>query len=118
MPISDLLTRSCSILRRKPSGETDEYGDEVVAVTVESTVCEVQQRQRDEPATEGDLSDTGWLGVSPAGTELRTADAIEVNGIGTLELIGDPWPVRDPETGETSHIEATLRVTAGGNEAA
>ncbi len=76
-------------------------------------VCEVQQRQRNEDADQGEMSESDWLGIFPVGTELTTADAISVEGLGEFELVGAPWPARNPRTQLASHVEATLRRTAG-----
>lgn len=98
---------------KSESNETDDYGNEIPKAAETTTVCEIQQQQRSETASEGELSDTRWLGFFPADTELDTGDVVATDGIGTLELIGAPWPVRDPEDQTVSHLEATLRRTAG-----
>lgn len=114
MPISELLTRSCTVIHRTASGTKDKYGNEKPAETEQATVCEVQQQQRAENPGGGEVSDTHWLGVFPPETELRTGDGVRVPGIGLLELVGDAWPVRDPEGEVMSHVEATLRMVEGG----
>lgn len=109
--ISTLLTTPCTLLLRSNSGSTDDYGNAIESETEVETVCAVQQQRRTEPGEHDDLSDTSWLGFFPVGTDLEAADAVEVDGHGTFELIGDPWPVDDHELGTTSHVEATLRRT-------
>jgi len=115
MSISALLTRPCTVVHRTESGQTDRYGNEIPDETEATTVCEVQQTQRREPGAEGEVSDVLWAGYFPAGTALTTADAIRVEGIGTLEVVGEPWTVRSP-AGPAHHVEATLRRTAGAEE--
>ena len=80
------------------------------------TVCEIQQAQRREPAGEGEVSDVLWTGFFPAGTALTTGDAVRVEGVGVLEVVGEPWSFRHPATGVAHHLEATLRRTAGAEE--
>lgn len=116
MSLAQLLNTPCTLLLRSPSGE-DDYGSETSTVEEVETVCEVQQQRRTEEDDQGELSDTGWLGIFPAGTDLRTGDGVRVEDLGTFELVGDPWPARNPRTQAESHLEATLRKTAGGEDA-
>lgn len=113
--LTDLLNQPCQIIRRSQSGEADEYGNDVPSATVVETVCELQQQQRSEPAGDAELSDTRWLAVFPAGTDLRTGDSVAVDGL-AYELVGDPWHARNPRTHSVSHVEATLRRTAGSDD--
>lgn len=115
--INQLMNTPTTILRRSASGE-DAYGNETETVEEIETVSEVQKQQRadEEPGDEGEMSDTKWVGFFPAGTELQTADAVRVEGIGVLELVGDPWAVRNPRTQTISHLEVPLRRTAGAGE--
>jgi hypothetical protein len=115
--IDDLINRPCTIISRSESGDTDELGNDIADVNEVVTVCEVQQRRRDEPDAHGEVSDTLWDGFFLAGTELTTADAVRPEGLGEFELVGDPWPVRDPLTQQESHVEATLRRVAGAEDA-
>lgn len=116
MTLSALLNRSVTLIRRLPSVDTDVYGNEIPGEDLVETVGELQQRRREEPGGAGEVSETDWLLVLPAGTDLRTGDAVEVDGM-LYELIGDPWAARNPRTGEESHVEATLRRTAGAEDA-
>jgi hypothetical protein len=111
MTLAQLLNRTCTLVIRSASAEEDDYGNAIEDESSVETVCEIQQRQRSETADEGELSDTSWLGVFPAGTDLRTADAVIVEGLGQFELVGDPWTARNPRTQAESHVEATLRRT-------
>jgi Family of unknown function (DUF6093) len=114
MSISDLMTRTCTLLLREQSGE-DGYGNEETEDTELQTVCEVQQAQRLEEPGEGEVSDVRWNGFFPVdpGQALSTGDAVRVTGIGVLELVGEPWVVRDPEEQIDSHVEASMRLVAG-----
>jgi hypothetical protein len=112
MTLSELINRDCSITRRTASGSTDDYGNEVATETTVDTVCELQQRNRSEPDAAGEFSDADWMLILPAGTEITTADTVTVDGQ-DYEVVGDPWPARNPRTREPSHVEATVRRTAG-----
>jgi hypothetical protein len=113
--VNDLLNRPCSLIQRSPGSSTDAYGNDIPAETVVEAVCELQQRQRREPDAYGDLSDTLWLLVLPAGTPARTGDAVMVDGQ-EFEFVGDPWIARNPRTGVVSHIEATVRRTSASDD--
>ena len=106
--IAALINRPCTIVSRSASADGDDYGNAIDTESTIDTVCEIQQRRRDEPADQGELSSTDWLGFFPAGTALDTGDAVQVDGE-RFELVGDPWPVRNPRTRAVSHIEASLR---------
>lgn len=115
MTLTQLLSLSCTILRRSVSAGRDEYGSEIPSVSEDQTVCELQQEARSEQGDKGELSDTAWVLFLPPGTEVNTGDAVIVEGR-TYELIGDPWPVRNPRTREPHHIECTVRRTAGSED--
>ena len=83
-----------------------------VIETLVETVGELQQTQRTEPGDAGETSDTRWLLVLPAGTVVNTGDAVIVDGE-VYEVVGAPWPARNPRLGVASHIEASVRRTAG-----
>lgn len=110
--LASLLNRSVTIVNRSGGAGTDEYGNAVPDESLVETVGELQQQQRAEPVAEGELSDTRWLLVLPAGTLIGTGDAVIVDGE-TFEVVGAPWPVRNARTGDEHHVEATVRRTAG-----
>lgn len=107
MSLTDLLNLSVTIVRRS---EDDEGFDPSPVETTTQVLGELQQTQRSEPVAEGELSVTTWLLVLPAGTVIGTGDAVIVDG-GRYEVVGNPWPVRNPRTQLPSHVEATLRKT-------
>lgn len=110
--LSTLINRPCTITRRLPSGAEDEIGNLIASEEVIETVCELQQQQRTEPTGQGELSDTRWLLILPAGTSLHGGDTVTVDDE-SYELVGEPWHARNPRTRTESHVEATVRRTAG-----
>lgn len=110
--LADLLTLTCSITARSAQVAVDEYGDEAFTETVTTAVCELQQRQRSETGAAGEVSSSEWLLILPAGTSIDTGDTVTVDEI-DYEVTGEPWQARNPRTGAGSHIECTLRRTAG-----
>lgn len=115
MSIASLINRPATLIRRSDSGKTDAFGNPVPTVTETEVLCELQQRRRDEPENQAELSDTLWSLFLPAGTELDTGDAIVVDG-DEYALVGAPWDARNPRTQQVSHIEATVRRTAGAGD--
>lgn len=115
MPLSTLLNRPCTLLLRETTGTINDDGIEEHDAERYDTVCELQQQQRREPTDQGELSDTTWLLILPAGTMIDTGDAVEIDGE-LYELVGAPWRVRNPRTTSESHVECTLRRTAGAED--
>lgn len=111
MPLSALLNRPCTIIRRTPSVTHDIYGNDVPTESTVDTVCEIQQTQRTEPPTAAELGVTTYDVWLPIGTALGTGDALVVAGR-EYELIGDPW-VADSGSAAVHHVAATVRRTAG-----
>jgi hypothetical protein len=114
MSLATLLDKPCLIVSRSDSGSFDAHGNEIPTETTVDTVCELQQQQRLEPATEGELSDTRWVLFLPDGTDIDTSDAVVVDGK-VYELVGDPWDARSGSP-DMWHIEASVRRTAGGEQ--
>jgi hypothetical protein len=109
MSLTDLLSVPLTIVRRS---EDDEGFDPAPGEVLVEVVGELQQVQRSEPVAEGELSVTTWLLVLPAGTDIRTGDAVIAGGE-TYEVIGAPWAARNPRTRLESHVECSLKRTAG-----
>lgn len=116
MSLAQLINRDCILVQRTEDGTTDELGNEIPAETHVQTVCELQQQRRTEEEDQGEVSEADWLLVLPAGTDIDTGDSVIVDG-NEYELIGAPWPARNPRTRAESHIEATVRRTAGPEDA-
>jgi hypothetical protein len=114
MPLSNLINRPCTLLRRSASADDiDEAGDAVRSETAVAAVWELQQRRRDEPSDQGELSVTTWDAFFLPGTELDGTDQIVDGPTGHLyELVGDPWEARNPRSG-FRQIEATVQRAGG-----
>lgn len=112
MPIDLLMNRPVTIVNRTDGDAVDEYGNEIPDEAATSTVGELQQQQRTEPGDAGETSDTRWLLMLPAGTVVNTGDAVIVDSE-VYEVVGAPWPARNPRTQTVHHVEATLRRTSG-----
>jgi len=116
MSTSRMMKTACVLLIRQEE-EGDDYGNSVLGEPVEvETTCALQQRDRDEPAGEGETSVTEWNLFLPYGTDINTGDAVRVKGR-VYELVGDPW---DADEGSRAlwHVAATCRrVSGAGDEA-
>lgn len=115
MTLSLLINRSCTILRRQTNAETTPYGRQRKTDTAVAAVCELQQASSTEPDTSGEISATGWRLFFLPDIDIRTGDAVVVDGH-TYELTGDPWLARNPFTQTDSHIEASAERVAGTEE--
>lgn len=115
MTLATLLTQPATIVRRSESGVTDAYGNAIPSETSEEVDCYLEQRRRDEAEDQGEVSESDWLLVLPAGTEIDTGDEVVVDAR-AYEVIGEPWSAHDPLRGGASHVEATLRRTAGAED--
>lgn len=108
-----LINRPCTLVRRSPSGATDDYGRALRGETRIETVCELQQARRDEPSDQADLSVTLWSAFFLPGDDVRTGDALVVDGV-EYEMVGDPWDARSPFAGSRlDHVEATVKRAGG-----
>ena len=112
MALSTLINRPCILSRRLPTGSEDAYGNVVPNEQNIETLCEIQQRRRDEPDAQGEFSDTEWLGFFLPADSVHTGDVVTVDSE-EYEVVGEPWRARNPRTKATQHTEATLRRTAG-----
>jgi hypothetical protein len=113
--LSNLVNRPCTLIQRAP-GSTDELGNDIHAEVEVDTVCEIQQQRREEPGNAGEVSITEWVGFFLPGTDLRTGDAVRVEGEGEFELVGDPWSTRNPRTQAFGQVEVSLRKVAGAED--
>jgi hypothetical protein len=102
-----LLNRPCTITRRSGAITTDTYGNEIHALESVQSTCELQQASRSESTERGDVSHRDWRLFLPAGTHVGAADTVTVDGE-DFEIVGDPWPARNPRTQTVSHLEATV----------
>lgn len=115
MSLSQLINRNCTIIRKTSSGSIDELGNVVDAETSVATVCEIQQTTADE------VQNTEWgsaeyKGFFPAGTELDTGDVVEVDDLGTLEVVGLPARRWNPRIQTEQFVRAWLHQTAGAED--
>jgi hypothetical protein len=103
-----LIGTPCVIVRRVAGEEIDDYGDPVATEELVETVCELQQRQRDEPEAEGEFGVSRWEAFFPVNTEIDTTDGLIVEPHGEFEVIGNPWNANQGSAA-VNHVVATLR---------
>lgn len=109
MTVATLMNRPCTITLRSTGTTEDDYGNLIDDEEFVDTVCEIQQKTRDEPEALGETSVTLWDAFFPAGTVTDTAASVDVEGLGVFEFVGDSWPVRNPRTQIESHVQATVK---------
>lgn len=109
MSILNLMSRKATIVHRGYDPDViNEYGDEIPVDSETETVCEVQQQRASEPGMEGEFSSEDWIGFFPITIGMNTGDAVTVAGVGTFEVVGDPW-YADTGTVQVHHVEVNLR---------
>lgn len=115
MSISELMNLPCQLVRRGPSGDEDDYGNELQGETVVSTVCEfqsVRSRGDQEDGSHNELAESRWNVFLPADTDVASGDALIVSGV-EYEVDGEAWLARNPRTQGVSHVEVTVKRVAG-----
>lgn len=115
--MTTLLNTPVTITHRLPGATYDDLGNEVPVEETAETLGELQQRTRQEPVGAGETSIADFLLILPAGTLLATGDTATVDGQ-DYEVVGDPWRARNPRLQAFSHVEATVRRSAGSEDEA
>lgn len=108
MSLAALLNQACTITTRTDAATKDRYGNPDVTESTTTTVCYAEQRSRTEPGGEDAVASEEWMVMFPTGTTVDAHDKITVGSL-VLEVVGPPWPVRNPRTQSTSHIECNAR---------
>lgn len=109
MSLAGLLNQSCTITTRADSATVDRYGNPAQTESTATTVCYAEQRTRAESSDgKGEVQQEEWLVMLPAGTTVNGHDKITVGSL-VLEVVGPPWPVRNPRTQSESHVECNAR---------
>lgn len=106
-----LMTLDVTIVHVTQTGAADEYGNPTEQTTETTVKGERQQVGADEQNRDANVAaDTEALFLVPTAT-VDAGDRVRIAGA-TFEVIGPPWTVRHPRSGETTHIEARIRRTA------
>ncbi len=109
-PATAMMTRPCTV-RHVTWDEPDAFGDRQRTVETVETVCELQQSRSTENRDGALVVVSEWNLYLPPGVPLAAEDEVDVDGH-TFAIEGLPWAVRDPLSGEGSHIEARARVVS------
>lgn len=115
-PVLDMMTRPCTV-RHVTRGEPDAYGDSTVTTTTTTALCELQQSRSTEVRDGETVVTSEWslygfrdpATGGPLEVAVDADDEVDVDGT-TYAVDGKPWTVRDPLSGEASHVEARLRL--------
>lgn len=113
MTISSLMSLPCTVLARTTSASTDAYGDEIRTEAATVTVCELQQVSTGEPGDE--VASTGYRLFLPANTAIDQDDSVVIEGQ-HYEISGKPNLLRNPRTGNDSHIEVEITRSGGADD--
>lgn len=108
MSLATLLNQACTITTRTTAGTVDRYGNPELTDADTATVCYAEQRSRTETSSDDDVQSEDWLVMFPSGTTVAGSDLVTVGSL-VLEVVGPPWPVRNPRTQSESHVECNAR---------
>lgn len=108
------MSSNATIVRRRPAGDFDAYGDPVEgAVDTPLTDCFVA------PRSSADIADRGRAGVTidltlygPVGTDLQHTDQVLVDDV-LYDIDGDSGVWKSPLTGWQAGVEVALRRAVG-----
>lgn len=109
MSVDELICLPCAITHAAQAGAADEYGNPTITTSTSSTVCYLEQVSRSEQTAGSDTQAESWSLFLPAGTAIDGTDTVAVDGYGTFELDGPPWPVWNPRVGVAHHVECRAR---------
>lgn len=105
-----LIATPCTIVRRLAGEDIDELGNPIAGEEFVETVCELQQKRRDEPLLEGEYGTSAWDCFFPSGTEIDTTDGVIIEPHGEFEVVGNPWHANQGSAA-VNHVATTLRRT-------
>lgn len=106
-PIGQFFTTEATVHHvDEDSPARDEYGNVVPSATTSTTRCYMAQQSRLELGLDN-VEKERWAAYFPGDLLLDANDRVSVAG-GDYEVIGQPWPVVHPATGDVDHLEATL----------
>ncbi len=131
MSITRLLTTPCALLATRVQRDedeqpiTDRLGNEVVATERVETynngdplLCRYEPARRREHDEAGEISeDAGRVWLRPD-IDVAHVDAIDVEGVGVLTVVGEPGRWTGPRHSRNDHIELTVERTEGSEEPA
>lgn len=103
-----LMTRTGTLVSIT-EGALDGYGNPTEVETETTVRYELQQQIRDETGPPAAWLIDTWRLFLPAGTDVHGVDRFIDDRGAEFEFDGPPWPVHNPRTGRTSHVEATLK---------
>lgn len=111
MSFAALLSRTATISGRSQTGPPDEYNMPTWVATSSTASCYLEQTERREVTVGRETQLATHLVIFPSGTVLDGSDLVTIDGT-TYEVLGPPWSVDQPGSGE-HHIEANLRELTG-----
>lgn len=108
--VGNLIQIPCIVHHVDRDGATDDYGNPTVTSTPSDERCYFAQQTRGEPGSDLLINPEAerWVIYLEGDVTLDATDRVEVFGE-IYEVIGPPWPVRDPLFPDrVDHLEASL----------
>lgn len=109
--LDTLMARACTVTTVTATGDPDVFNDPTVETTDTDTRCYLEQRRAFDTTSGLSVATGEWLCLLPGDVTITAGDRVTVDE-DEFEVDGPPWPVQNPRTGTTSHIEVNLRRTS------
>lgn len=112
MSLAALLNQPV-IVQRRSATSTDEYGNEVDALTTSAAIGGyAEQTAAQELVVDRETYTTDWLVILPPGTAIDGSDRVVVGGH-TLEVVGQPHVAWNPRASQYQQVECRCREVSG-----
>lgn len=109
--IEDFIRQPCTLVSRPVSGR-DRYNNPIRDLVESETVCCIWKKSGSEPGDQVEVSVTDWRAAFLPDVQIDRAFQLVI-GTDRFEFVGAPFRVG---IGQTHHIEADLRLIAGGSD--
>lgn len=108
MSLVTLINEPCTITNRTATDDTDEFGNAETTTTTDDTVCYREQTSTVEVTVDENTVTADWKFLFHPGTVIGATSTVTV-GDDTYEVVGAPWPARNPRTRAVHHVECNAR---------
>lgn len=108
MPASNLINLDGVLTKVTQDGAADPYNTPTATTTTAAVKCWYQQTSSSENTADTNQQTQTHDLFFRAGTDVTGFDSLAVDGF-TFQILGPPWPAKNPRTQIVSHVEARGR---------